>query len=255
MGSQPIPTDPRRHRQFMDEYLAEQHRRTISQLADYGLSDLQLYRTENWYIGDDSEGTIRKYYKGNYRGETCFVKLAQNDSTIRNEIFVNHYVTSCDLPFVPRTLTSDKAFDTNTSLLVTQFFADLRNFEIPTDEHLFERYCGEFIEIHKCFRQFQIVHCDISATNLLINDKKQLVLIDFGIGKVPGSEIYEIDYRAHDGHYYVTKGNSRIYDDAYSFLRMLDKAGLPDAYREMGSYRHIQQLVGTHQNKVLLSDR
>ena len=52
----------------MDEYLTEQHRRTISQLGRLwpfrftALSDGELvYR-------DDSEGTIRKYYKGNYRG-------------------------------------------------------------------------------------------------------------------------------------------------------------------------------------------
>lgn len=81
-----------------------------------------------------------------------------------------------------------------------------------------------------------------------------MVLTDFGISKVPGSEIHPIDYRAHDGNYYITRGNIRIYDDAYSLIRMLDACDIPPSYRQTECYQNIRELVGVHQNEVRLSE-
>ena len=238
--------------QFLKQYYATQHTKTVKRLMEYGLLDPQPYQTDRWYIGDDHEGTIRKYYQAVYCGESCFVKLAQNDSTICNEIFVNQYATKHSLAFVPQTLLCDMAYDIDTSLLVTQFRANLRKFTIPEDIVQFERYCMNFLDIHCEMEKYEMVHGDISDSNLLLDDSQQMVLTDFGIGRVTGAEKYMIDYIAHDGNYYINKGNMRIYDDAYSYIQMLEACGIPLNFKEIRAYRCIFERIGTMQYNVYL---
>ena len=252
MGSNLVPTCPKIRTQFLQQYFNSEHIETVERLVNYGISEIKPFRTERWYIGEDSEGTIRKYYMASYCGEACFVKLAKYDSTIKNEIFVNNYIACCDLSFVPRTLTSDIDFGRDESMLVTQYISGLSNFQIPEDTNLFDKYCDDFIHMHGAMQKFKIIHSDINDTNLLLNSCQQMILTDFGIGKAPGTEVFCIDYEAHDGTFYVDDGDLRTYDDAYSFVKMLDKSGIASSYKGRTSYKKVLQLVGLHQNIVRL---
>ena len=64
--------------------------------------------------------------------------------------------------------------------------------------------------------------------------------------------MFRIDYEAHDGTFYVDDGDLRTYDDAYSFVKMLDKSGIASSHKDRTSYKKVLQLVGLHQNIVRL---
>lgn len=252
MKGQEQKPSPERER-YLQAYFSHEHHETLMRLQNYGLSDIELYRSDHWYIGDDGEGTIRRYYAAQYHGQPCFVKLAQKDSTIQNEIYVNDYLTKRHIRFVPQTLLLDYRYGEDASLLVTEFKAGLRPFVIPESCEKFIRVCREFEDIYTQFAALGVVHGDISESNLLLDTDGSLVVTDFGIGHAPGTEQFKIDYGVHDGTYYQTDGNLRTYDDIFSFLQMLNDCGLPAAFRELPCYRHLESILGKHQFQVILS--
>jgi hypothetical protein len=79
-------------------------------------------------------------------------------------------------------------------------------------------------------------------------------MIDFGIARGPGSEAFPVDYSRHAGTYFLLEGNTRIYDDAYSFLQMLDFSGIPAFFKEKECFRRIERLVGGHAFTVELPE-
>jgi len=238
--------------EFLREYFEKDHAHTVEKLERCGMTDILPYRTDHWYIGDDADGTVRKYFSGMYRGEKCFAKLARRDSTIKNEIYVNDYITKNGISFVPKTLYFEYDHGDGDSLLITQFKTGIRNFEVPDSADKFQQICHMYLDICDQFSKIGVQHGDISESNMLLDPDGNILMTDFGIGRAPGSEVFEIDYKIHDGTYYVTDGNTRIYDDIYSFLMMLDDCGIPEEFRNLPCFKNVKDQLGSFQFKVEL---
>ena len=221
-------------------YFLLHHRKTIAKLSSYGLTDIRVYCVRHWYMGLGEEKLVRLFYKTKLDGTWCFVKLVENDSSIAKEIFINKYITERGIEFVPKLLLSDD------NLLVIEFIQGMKKFKLPDDEKAFENMCADFKNIHACFKKFDIIHGDISASNVLLDKDNKIVLIDFGVGWVPGSEVFPSNHVIHHGTYYVESDNIRIYDNAFSFLRVLDYYKIPAKFKQMKCYKEIEQLVGAH---------
>ena len=229
---------------FMSKYFLFQHRKTTAKLKSYGLSDIRVFQIRQW-VKHIEINFLRYNYKARFGGKYCFVKLA-SDVSLKNEIYVNKHLQRCGIDFIPKYLMSDESYDGETSMLITDFLSDLRTFELPKNEKHFESICEEFISLHSRFLRFKIIHGDINKANMLLNHKNHIILIDFGMGRVPGSHIYENEMKKHFGTYYTVSGDTRIYDDAYSFIKTLEECGIPPVYKRLECYEKIVRLVGTH---------
>jgi len=221
-------------------------------LSSYGLSEISVYRVRRWYTYTEEEKIIRRYYKARFNGELCFIKVAKNDSTIKKEIFINKYLVQCDIEFIPKLLVSDEEYDVSTSLIVTEFIQNTHKFKLPEDEKTFEYICGELIAIHGCFHKLGIMHGDICNSNILLDSRNNISLIDFGVGWAPGSEIFKVNDLYVRGTYYILDGNIRTYDHAFSFLRMMDDCGISKEFKQKECYKKIEKLLGVHTYTVTL---
>jgi len=204
----------------------------------------------HWYTGLGAEKLVRLFYRARYNGEPCFIKLVTNDSSIKKEIFINEYATQCNLDFIPKLLQSND-INKNSSFLVTEFISGAKKFQMPNDEKSFETICANFIYIHDCLKKYDIIHGDISISNIILDSQNRIKLIDFGVGKAPGSEVFDTGRFIHRGTYYIPTNDSRIYDNAFSFLKVMDAAGIPTAFKQKKCYKEIESLVGEHTYTVM----
>jgi len=233
---------------FLLSYFLLRHNKAVSKLLSIGLTNIRIFNIRKWR-GSRANNIRRYYYTAQYNQKKCFVKLS-NDSTILNEIFVNNYITRCGIDCVPKLLFSKTNYDKDFSVLILEFKSDMRNFEIPKDEKTFESVCEEFLHIYNKFSEFNIIHGDINKSNLLLDSENRITVIDFGIGRISESDSIRIVRKTHCGTYFQTMGSYRIYDDAYSFLMMLDDCGLPPMYKNKECYKKIESLIGTNSYKV-----
>lgn len=233
------------------------HRKAVSRLSLHGLTDIRAFQISLWYMGRSKKGTLlRFFYTAQLNGQKCFVKVATNDKTIKREIFINKYIAQTGLSFVPKLLLSDEAYADNTVLLVTELLLNTSKFKLPKNEQDFESLCREFECIHESLRKLDIIHGDINASNIILDQDNHIILIDFGISWAPGSEIYPEDHINNPGTYYqssITNSDSiRIYDNAFSFLEMLKDCDISFAFTNKECYKRIERLVGTHTYTVRL---
>lgn len=237
---------------FYANYLQNDHKQTVAKLESYGFSGISPFKVQQWYTGDDEEKTIRKYYRAYYGSVKAFIKLTTNDSTRGNEIFVNHYLSENGIRFVPQLIMYDYAYDEDSSVFATEYVDNLSHFHAGDTCIQFEERCQRFLAILYQFDELDIIHGDISAQNLLLGPNEELVLIDFGIGRVPQSEKFDINYVAHDGNHYILNGNTRLYDDAYSFSRMIEELNVSEKYKATDSYQEILNRIGRNYYKIVI---
>lgn len=174
----------------------------------------------DWRIGKGKDHAFRRYYLASYNGKKCFIKIGKNDATVRNE-----YLTLSKLPkdvidFSPKILIGKENFDTNTTMLAVEFIEGLEKFTLPKDISTFENLCEQFIHILKVLESQNLVHADIHRGNLMLHNNK-LILLDYGISMFK-YERNDIDYVARPGTYYRIAEDYRIYDDAYSFTKLIE---------------------------------
>lgn len=249
-GQEPRPSPLRTS--YLARYFELEHSIVVTALEQLGFYNIAPYRTDHWYIGDDGSDTQRKYYSALYDDKRCFIKYVANDSTIANEIFVNRYLTKKRIPCVPQTLFATYSDDDNTAILATEWLENISGFYVPESLDAFRAVLSEYLEILRIFSEKDITHNDVSDSNLLVVNGEKLMLTDFGIGHVPGSDRFFIDYVLHDGTYYQQQGMKRIYDDAWSFFRILEDAGIPDAFRQTEEYRRLLSQIGKHTYVITL---
>jgi len=229
-------------------YFLFHHRKALAKLSSYGFSDIKVCRFRRWqwwqWHNSREKNYQRFYYKAKYSNKIYFIKVSKDDYTVKNEIFINEYLIQCGVTFAPKLLMSDENYGKNTAMIAFEFISEIYNFELADDEKAFEFICKEFEYIHGHFLKFNIIHGDISASNLLLGNKNNIVLIDFALSWVPGSEVFKLRHPC--GLYHVLSDNKHVYDNAFSFLRMLDDCGISDAFKQKECYKRIEKLLGVH---------
>lgn len=106
-------------------------------------------------------------------------------------------------------------------MLAVEYIDGLAKFILPGSKEGFSHICTEFLSIMDALEANGIVHADVHKGNLMIKDDR-LFLLDYGISKRDGVTNC-IDYTARPGTYYKVSGTVRTYDDAYSFIKLVEE--------------------------------
>ena len=227
---------------FYIKYIFCIKRGEILQLKKLGLTNISEYKRDQWRIGKEKDRAYRRYYKCNYKGEKAFVKVAQKDSTIKNEIRICNYLKDQKIDFIAKMMMGRENFYNNTDVLVMEYVDGLVEFSIPDSYEQFENFCEQMVSILSCFKKIGIVHADIHKGNLMINSDK-IVLLDFGISMAKNVK-NDVDYNARPGTFFVQEGTQRKYDDAYSFVKMIQLWEIKNEWKECEAYKKIVNSIG-----------
>jgi len=216
---------------------------------------IHIYKIRQWRFNIKKKTSklksSRVYYSAEYEEKKCFIKIVKNSRVIENEIFINEYMSRCGIQFVPKIFMGDIDFTEDSSVLVTESIPDISGFKLPDDEQIFSQICEEFEHIHSYFHKYDIIHGDMSVFNVFLNHENRLLIIDFGIAWAPGSEIFRIN-APRIGTYFMLSETHCIYDNAYSFLKILDDCGISLEFKQKECYKRIEKLVGKHTHKTAL---
>ena len=213
-----------------------------------GFSQIHPFHSGDWRIGKGLDNAYRRYYLAVYAGKRCFIKIGTNDATVRNEYQISIEQQGKPFSFSPEYLAGDPAFAKNTVMIAVAFIDGLKEFEIPDTKELFEDICRQFIVILDTLKNRDIVHGDIHKGNLMMNGST-LILMDYGISMIK-SKGNQIDYRARPGTFYSYEGSQRVYDDAYSFVKMVEKSSIPRDLLKSKVFLDIQHRIGENSFKV-----
>ena len=234
---------------FYIKYLFCIKRGEISQLKKLGLTHITEYKLIQWRIGKEKDKAYRRYYKCNYNGKKAFVKVAQKDSTIKNEIRICNYLKEQNIDFAAKMMMGRENFYNNTDVLVMEYVDNLAEFSIPDTYEQFENFCEQMVVILNHFKKIGVVHADIHKGNLMINQENKIILLDFGISMAKNVK-NDVDYNARPGTFFVQEGNQRKYDDAYSFVRMIQLWDINNEWKECEAYKKIVSLIGDNYETV-----
>jgi len=229
---------------FICHYYLFHHRRMIEKLSSYGMSEIKTFDITQWLRIIRGRKIVRYLYRAQLHGETCFVKVGKKGMFMDNEIAVNEHINSYNITFIPRLLISDKNFDNDKSMIVTEFLTGIRRIVLPNDEKTFEHICSQLESIHAGLQEIGVIHGDLTAANVLLNEENHIQMIDFGVAWLTNAEIIEMT-RAF-GRNYLLSEDVLIYDNAYSFLKLLDNIGISDERKKTECYRRLESLVGKH---------
>lgn len=232
-------------------YLLLIYRREKRYLLDNGFKNVHVFKPRSWRYHEGIDGANRRYYKAKYNNENCFIKIANNDMTIENEILVSRYMMHNQWTFSPKSLFIDSKQYQYGKVLALEFIDNLHQFALPYDIDVFRKICKSYFEILMQLRNAGIIHADVHYRNLLLNNSNELVLLDYGISVV-ASKNNNVDYTARPGTFFIQKGNVRIYDDAYSFIKMLEKLNVPDEFINTEEYKMIFNQVGVFSKEIIL---
>lgn len=216
--------------------------REVAKLKKLGFSKIHAFLSRSWRRGNEADHAHRRYYIAMYNQKKVFVKIAQNDSTIDNEIMLAETMRGLSSNHIIPAVYWSREFGDDRRILAVEFVEGLRVFGIPESSILFEKYCKEYLSILEFFQENNIVHADVHPKNLMIDCNDELKILDFGISGIIRLD-NGVDYCARPGTYFREEGNRRIYDDAYSFIKMCEQLKIPPEY--MGaSYMKIKDRVG-----------
>ncbi len=226
------------HLKRMWQYRKNTAAAEVRKLKTYGFTHIHCFNTTSWRFGKGLDHAFRRYYTARYGAKKVFIKVAKNDATICNEIDVGRKLQNCSVLRGGQALVSDKEFAQSTMMLAMEFNEGLNTFHLPGTVEGFESQCREFLAILDALRQRQIIHADIHKNNLMLDAQGHLVLLDYGISMILGQE-NGVDYKARPGTFYREKDGMRTYDDAYSFVTMMEGLGLPEQWKNAEIYRQV----------------
>ena len=213
-------------------------------LKTYGFAKIRYFNTPAWRFGMGLDHAYRRYYTAIREGEKVFIKVAKNDATIENEIIMGEKLLGDRVLLGGQPVVSDRNFAESTMMLAMPFETGLASYSLPDTREEFETQCRDFLAVLAALEQLQVIHGDIHKNNLMLNSHKQPVLLDYGISMIKGQE-NKVDYRARPGTFYTeTEQGVRTYDDAYSFVMMLEQLGVPENWKDTPSYVQIKNRVG-----------
>ena len=236
---------------YILKYLLGVKKTELRELQRKGLSDIKLFNPKTWRRGKGIDKAHRRYYIANYKGHPCFVKIAENDKTLQNEIDVAERIKGNNWTFTPLALLIDTSFLNRRKLLVISYEEGLHRIPDNVSAEELKSYCASFLQIHNKLVNAKLIHADIHCGNLMLNAQNHLVLLDFGISKFLDNT-NNVDYIARPGTFYQKTEKGRIYDDAYSFLCMIEKYSESSKILDSEEYNDIKKRVGQAYFEVLL---
>lgn len=233
---------------YFIKYLFTMKRKECKKLISLGLLNPKPISFFDWRIGKGKDRAFRRYYLAEFNGKKCFIKIGKNDATVHNE-----FVTLSKLPvevcdFSPNLMIGQENFDENTTMLAVEFIEGLQKFTCPTDIEKFNDLCEQFIHILDVLEAQNLVHADIHKGNLMLCEDK-LYLLDYGISmfKEQGNNI---NYVARPGTFYRTVEDSRIYDDAYSFTKLIEALNTEYTCENVKALQNIYNRIDQNSFKV-----
>ena len=235
------------------KYSLFEKRNDVYRLSWHQIRTPKPFKVRSWRIGKGKDKAFRRYYMGKYRGENCFIKIATNDSTVKNECRLHQHMVSFSFPFTPKILVIDEVFDDNTVMLCQEFQEGLSSYQLPDTVDEFKQYCLDFLNILKALEQAGIIHADIHGGNLM-RGKRNLVLLDFGISMAEGVE-NDVNYLARPGTFFRQEGNERKYDDAYSIICLLERLKIREEWKSLPEYQKVYQRIDKMSRTVILPHR
>ncbi len=237
---------------FMIRYRLSIHNNEVNKLKEMGFEDVIIFKSRTWRIGKGLDKAYRRYYTANYQHNPCFIKIAENDKTIQNEIITANRIKKENWNFTPSILIADPCFMGKRKLLAVSFTDGLHPIPNNITSDNLKILCAQFVQIHESLIKAHLVHADIHRGNLMLNSANHLVLLDFGISKFL-NEDNEIDYKARPGTFYKKTEQGRIYDDAYSFLKMIEKLPACATIDKSDEYKTIVNRIGLAQFEVKIN--
>ncbi len=231
-------------------YFIKSYRHEVKMLKKIGFAQLNLFKTRSWRIGKELDHAYRRYYTGFYDGQKCFIKIAENDSTIENELFVAKNLIGKKFTFISKIICIDSSFDGNKKMLATIFTKGLHPLSKESIYHDVETvraeslldYCRQMRNILQQLEKIKLVHADIHKGNLMLDENDHLILLDFGISKFLDKG-NNVDYISRPGTFYRNTSGGRIYDDAYSFIQMINRYDAIKDIMESGEYKSIVERI------------
>lgn len=229
----------------MLSYFFSVRRKEKKALKQYGFFKSRIYKSTAWRFGKGKDGAFRRYYVSHYNGRVTFVKISKNDSTVKNEIKFAEYFKNTDFPFLMKTVDTVTDFNGGFDLLAIEFCQDIKGFSLPETVSQFEALCAQFLTILDALQSLKVVHADIHMNNLMLSGDR-LMLIDFGISYSENLE-NTVDYVARPGTFYkIIDDKRRLYDDAYSFVKMIEKLSPPKEFLQGEQYLKILNRIGKY---------
>lgn len=208
------------HFTYYFKYTFSLKKKECAKLVSLGLDHPTPINFRDWRIGRGKDYAFRRYYLASFKGQKCFVKIGKNDATVRNEYETLSKISSETFNFSPKMLLGDANFEENTIMLAVQFVNGLSKFTLPDNKSDFEKMCNQFLNILEVLEAHKLVHADIHKGNLMLQGSK-LYLLDYGISMFLDAG-NSINYVARPGTFYRNVEDKRIYDDAYSFVKLIE---------------------------------
>lgn len=235
---------------FMLKYLFCIKREEIKDLMNHGFIDVKPFKTRSWRIGTEQDQAHRRYYTATYRGTKCFIKVAQNDSTIGNEIAIAEQLKDKDISFISKIIIADGNFSKDKQLLATSFTPGLHpiseesvynDVQVVSSSKLLQ-YCKQMKVILQSLEELKLVHADIHKGNLMLDANDNLILLDFGISKFLDKDNC-VEYHYRPGTFYRETDEGRVYDDAYSFIALINRYDACQEIKHTNEYKAIYDRI------------
>lgn len=219
-------------------------------LKDLGIKEPKPFAFMDWRIGKGKDKAFRRYYLGFFQGQKCFVKIGKNDATVYNEFKTLSRLKANIFSFSPKMLIGKEDFDEQTTMVAVEFIEGLSKFTAPDNVASLQKLCSQALKILSELESNNLVHADIHKGNLMVcND--QLFLLDYGISKFINQD-NAINYIARPGTFYRNVEDGRIYDDAYSFTKLIESLSLNFPTENIKELQEIYQRIDKINFKVTL---
>lgn len=128
-------------------YLYKDRKNDITGLKRYKFQEIQQFEPKTWRYGKGKDNAYRRYYIAQLEGEKYFIKIAENDETVRNEIKIQKYLHTMKFKHTPECKIADSSFNETQTMMAISYIEDLYLISKPTNLNSLDVLCNEFISI------------------------------------------------------------------------------------------------------------
>jgi serine/threonine protein kinase len=194
--------------------------------------DIKLFKFLDW-----TSHTF--YFKANLEEKNIFIKLFKHENKNIREAEVLKYISNSESGALAPKLIYESPIK-NKFIIVTEIIEGGILKEKNIDFDFFLLIADQFIEILNSLQKLDVVHCDIRPNNIIITPSKKVKLIDFEFAICKSIQnLNNLNFEnklilQNLGEEYSCEGF--IWDDAYSFYRIIKNILEFNEYRESDLY-------------------